>query len=127
MTSAHIDLIEPVEIVCDDVPAGVSFFRDVLALPVRELDGRRAEVQLGPRLTACLQPRPDDQPVRRGHRGAGLILEIEVPEVTAAVQEIRRRGGAVLIEPVVTEWGTESAFVAGPGDLVVELYRPLPR
>jgi hypothetical protein len=32
----------------------------------------------------------------------------------------------VLVDPVITDWDTESAFIAGPDGILVELYRPLP-
>jgi hypothetical protein len=41
------------------------------------------------------------------------------------VGELRRRGASVLIDPVTTDYGTESAFVAGPAGVIVELYRLL--
>jgi hypothetical protein len=31
----------------------------------------------------------------------------------------------VLLEPVITDWGWESAMLAGPGGVVINLYREL--
>jgi catechol 2,3-dioxygenase-like lactoylglutathione lyase family enzyme len=112
-----------VELALDDVPAGARFFRHVLALPVRYDDLQHAEVRLTADVTVRLAPaRPYTGVVT--HRTPGPMLQLEVPVVSAALVELRRRGATVLIEPVLTEWGTESAFVAGPGDLVIEVYRP---
>lgn len=107
---------------CRDVPAGVSFFRDVLALPVRQRDPSFAEVRLG-RYTAALEP-PSREYAAGEERPPGAILQIEVDDVPTAVSELRRRGATVLMDDVRTEWGTRSAFVAGPDDLLVELYQP---
>jgi catechol 2,3-dioxygenase-like lactoylglutathione lyase family enzyme len=112
-----------VELAIDDLPAAARFFRQVLALPVRRLSLERAEVRLTPDITAHLVPAASrSRPVIR--QGPGPILQLEVPEVRAAVTELRRRGATVLVDRVLTDWGTESAFVAGPGDLVIEVYRP---
>lgn len=109
-------------LVCDDVPAGALFFRDVMALPVRQRDAHHAEVQLGDR-TAHLTARPEDRPGTSTPQTKGVILKIEVVDVAASVAQLRSRGATVLLEPVLTEWGTESAFVAGPDACVIELYR----
>lgn len=133
MPNTHLTLL------CDDVAAGASFFRDVLALPVRQRDPHHVDVELGGR-TATLTPRPvatppgpalsldsaDDDLHGRRTQGPATILEVEVPDVREAVRELHARGATVLLGPVLTEWDTESAFVAGPDGLVVELYRPRP-
>jgi catechol 2,3-dioxygenase-like lactoylglutathione lyase family enzyme len=102
---------------CTDVAAGATFFRDVLALPVRQRAGRDVEVDLGD-VTATLTTgarRPEGTPA--------VIVEIAVDDLHAAIREMQRRGADVLIGPVLTDWGTESAFMAGPDGVVVELYR----
>jgi catechol 2,3-dioxygenase-like lactoylglutathione lyase family enzyme len=127
---------------CEDVAAGATFFREVLALPVRQRDGRRVDVEMGP-LTATLtawddvagRPSPADTaagspaavdgapPAEAGPSGPAVIVELEVEDVRAAVGELRRRGARVLVEPVTTDYGTDSAFIAGPAGVIVELYR----
>jgi catechol 2,3-dioxygenase-like lactoylglutathione lyase family enzyme len=108
-------------VLCDDVDAGTTFFRDVLELPVRQRDAVHVDVELG-HCTATLAPR---RGVGSGPETAepAVILEVEVADVREAVRDLRRRGATVLLGPVVTEWDTESAFVAGPDGVVVELYR----
>jgi catechol 2,3-dioxygenase-like lactoylglutathione lyase family enzyme len=109
-----------INLVCHDVAAGATFFQDILALPVRQRGPRYAEVDLG-RLTASLTPAPATP--SPGPRPPGVVLPLEVGDVDAAVLEVRRRGATVLLETVLTEWGTESAFIAGPDDMIIELYR----
>jgi catechol 2,3-dioxygenase-like lactoylglutathione lyase family enzyme len=124
-----------VTLVCRDIPAGVAFFRDVLALPVRQRGPHYAEIDLGDR-TAGLTPPPEaadtdeSDPNRQSvlaripsQRTRGVILQVRVDDVVAALEEARSRGAIVLMDRVITEWGTESAFVAGPDDVVVEIYR----
>jgi catechol 2,3-dioxygenase-like lactoylglutathione lyase family enzyme len=116
-TTTHLDLT------LDDVSAGVAFFRQVLALPVRALDGDHAEIRLGPGLVAHLRPTPGTSD-RTGPNSPGPILRLQTPDVRGAIAELRRRGAQVLVEPVLTDWGTESAFVAGPDNVIIEVYRP---
>lgn len=133
MPATHLTLA------CENVAAGAAFFRDVLALPVRQRDEHDVDVDLG-MLTATLTPRHDATPGSRpGGSGndpdraseatppersnPAVIIEVEVDDVREAVLELRRRGATVLVGPVLTEWDTESAFIAGPDGVVVELYR----
>jgi len=113
----HIDL--PVADVC----AGAHFFRRVLAFPVHLHDGDHADVVLAPHLVGHLRRVPPHR-ATEAERQAGTLIELQVPSVREAVDEVRRRGATVLIDPVITEWDTISAFVAGPDDMVIELYAP---
>lgn len=100
-----------------DTDACTTFYRDVLAVPVRQRDGRHVEVELGP-VTATLTPAEDQV-----GSGRGVVLQVAVPDVRRAIAELRRRGATVLLEPMVTDWDTESAFVEGPDAVVVEIYQ----
>jgi catechol-2,3-dioxygenase len=115
----HLDLT------VHDLPAAAEFFRQVLALPVHQTRGSDLEVRLAAGLTAHLRPAagPDTMVAAVTPRPAP-ILQVLVPEVRGALGELRRRGATVLVEPVLTEWGTEAAYLAGPEGLVIEIYRP---
>ena len=121
MTCTHI--VTHLDLALDDVPAGARFFRDVLALPVRRFTWDHVEVRLAGDLVADLRTAPPSRGPRLRSQ-PGPMLQVEVAAVRPAVAELRRRGATILIEPVLTDWGTESAFIAGPGDLVIEVYRP---
>jgi len=108
----HLDLI------VRDVPAATAFFRDVLGLPVRTSDARFAEVGSGV-VTIMLSP----DALVPTKPSAGVILHFQVDDVVAALEEARAKGATVLMEPTRTDWGTESAMIAGPEDVVVDLYR----
>jgi len=53
----------------------------------------------------------------------GTLLQFRSDDVRADIEEIRGRGGNVVLEPVDTDWGTTSAYVAGPHGVLVELYK----
>ncbi|RZU01576.1 putative glyoxalase superfamily protein PhnB [Kribbella rubisoli] len=53
----------------------------------------------------------------------GTLLQFSSDDVRADIEEIRRRGGNVVLEPTETDWGTTSAYVAGPHGVLVELYK----
>jgi predicted enzyme related to lactoylglutathione lyase len=53
----------------------------------------------------------------------GTLLQFSSDDVRADIEEIRRRGGNIVLEPVETDWGTTSAYVAGPHGVLVELYK----
>jgi len=65
------------------------------------------------------------------HRGAmvdevaplgGTLLQFSSDDVHADIEAIRARGGKIALEPTTTDWGTTSAYVAGPHNLLVELF-----
>jgi len=114
MNLDHLDLI------VRDVPGATAFFRDVLGLTVRVEDARFAEID-GGAVTIMLSP----EALVPTRPAAGTILHFQVEDVTAAVERARSRGAKVLLEPTRTDWGWESAMIAGPEEVIIDLYRPL--
>jgi predicted enzyme related to lactoylglutathione lyase len=53
----------------------------------------------------------------------GTLLQFSSDDVRADIEEIRGRGGKIVLEPTETDWGTTSAYVAGPHGVLVELYK----
>ncbi len=106
------------DLIVRDVPAAVAFFVNVVGLSVRISDENFAELESG-EVTIMLSPTAmvPVKPV------AGVILHLQVENVQAALDRARRFGATILMEPTVTDWGTESLMLAGPEDLVVDLYR----
>ncbi|MCS6881458.1 MAG: VOC family protein [Oscillochloridaceae bacterium] len=106
------------DLIVRDVPAATAFFRDVVGLPVRVEDARFAELDGG---AIMIMLSPDALvPVQEA---AGVILHIQVDDVEGALERARRSGAAVLLEPTRTDWGTESAMIAGPEGIIVDFYR----
>lgn len=103
----------------EETAALAAFFADTLGLSVEgEAAAGYAEVKLGT-VTVAL------------HRGAmvefaplgGVLLQLACADVDAEVEEVRRRGGDIAVEPEDTDWGTRHAYVRGPQGLLIELYR----
>lgn len=111
----HIDLI------VEDVPAATTFFREVLGLQVVAEDTRFAELD-GDGVKLLLSPEAmvPARPV------GGVILHFQVEDVVAAAAHARDRGATILKDVFQTDWGWESVLIAGPEEIVVDLYRVLP-
>lgn len=53
----------------------------------------------------------------------GLILHHYVEDVTEAVARAVAAGAELLRGPLTTDWGTEAAYLKGPGQLIVDVCR----
>ncbi|HEY8452105.1 MAG: VOC family protein [Micromonosporaceae bacterium] len=96
-----------------------AFFADVLGLPVEgDPAAGYAEVRADGSTIALHRGGP--VPGVRPH--GGTLLQFRCDDVPGAVEEIRRRGGTVAVEPHRADWGTVSAYVSGPNGILVELY-----
>ncbi|WP_433168426.1 VOC family protein [Kribbella sp. CA-247076] len=97
-----------------------AFFGDVLGL---EISGNAAEgyaeVKAGAMTIALHTGAMVDDYGAHG----GTLLQFSSDNVRADVEEIRGRGGRIVLEPTETDWGTTSAYVAGPHGILVELYK----
>ena len=54
-------------------------------------------------------------------RTDGVILHEYVDDVPAAVERAVAAGAELLLGPLTTDWGTQSAYLRGPGNLVVDV------
>ncbi len=110
--------LDNLDLIVQDVPSAAAFFRDVVGLTLRVSEERFAELDAGD-VTIMLSP-DALVPVKRA---AGVILHFQVDDVGQALERDRSHGATVLLEPTRTDWGTESAMIAGPEDIVVDFYR----
>jgi predicted enzyme related to lactoylglutathione lyase len=108
------------DLIVRDVPAATAFFRDVVGLAVRVGEERFAELESG---AATIMLSPDAMVPTEPARG--VILHFEVEDVIAALAHARGQGATVLLEPTHTDWGTQSAMIAGPEGIIVDFFRPL--
>jgi predicted enzyme related to lactoylglutathione lyase len=96
------------------------FFADVLGL---EVSGNAAEgyaeVKAGTMTIALHTGAMIDDFGALG----GTLLQFTSDDVRGDIEAIRARGGKIALEPVATDWGTTSAYVAGPHGVLVELYQ----
>lgn len=114
-------LLNQLDLIVQNVPEATAFFRDVLGLTVRFAEERFAELDAGG-FTLMLSP---DALVPAPTNAAGVILHFQVDEVAQALESARTHGAKVLLEPTLTGWGTESALIAGPEEVIIDLYRPV--
>src|SRR5581483_3277974 len=104
--------LDNLDVIVKNVPAAAAFFRDVVGLTLRVNEERYAELDAGP-VTLMLSP---DAMVPM-KQAAGVILHFQVEDVAQALEKARSKGAKVLLEVTRTDWGTESAMIAGPEDV----------
>ena len=99
------------------MPNAARFFRDVVGLSLQvneprfaQLDGDSITIMLSPDALIPVQP------------ASGIILHIEVEDVLAYSRTARTQPAQVLLEPSQTDWGTESAMIAGPEGIIIDFY-----
>jgi predicted enzyme related to lactoylglutathione lyase len=112
-------ILNQIDLIVRDVPGAAAFLRDALGLTLRVNEERYAELVAGP-MTIMLSP--DAMVPMKG--AGGVILHFQVEDVAAACGRAQEHGAAVLLPPTRTDWGTESALIAGPEGVVIDLYRP---
>lgn len=112
--------LNAIDLMVRNVPEATAFFRDVVGLPVNVAEERFAELDAG---QFILMLSPDAMVPTRP--AAGTILHFLVENVTEALEQARKKGAKVLLERTQTDWGWESAMIAGPEDTVIDFYRPL--
>jgi predicted enzyme related to lactoylglutathione lyase len=96
------------------------FFSGVLGLEVSgDASEGYAEVKAGAITIALHRGSMMDDVTPHG----GTLLQFSSDDVHADIEEIRGRGGDIILEPTNTDWGTTSAYVAGPHNVLVELYK----
>lgn len=113
-------IFNTIDLVVRDVPAAAAFFREVVGLELRVSDERFAELGAGP-TTIMLTP----DALIPTKPAAGVILHFQVEDVALALDHARSRGATVLLERTRTDWGWESAIIAGPEEIAVDFYRPV--
>ncbi|MBV7328477.1 VOC family protein [Chloroflexi bacterium TSY] len=110
--------LNSIDLMVSDVPAAAKFFREVAGMELRFDDVRFADLASG---EFALMLSPDAMVPTEKARG--IILHFAVDDVAQTVQTAIEKGATVLLEPVKTDWGTESAMIQGPEGIVVDFYR----
>ena len=113
-------VLDNLDIVVPDVPAATRFLTDAIGLTAEVAEDRYAQFTTGG-ITLMLTPDllVDSAPNR------GTIVHFRVPDVPAALERARGAGARVLWGPADTDRGTHSVLLAGPAELVVDLYSPV--
>ena len=109
-----------IDLIVRDVPTAARFFRDIVGLTLRvdeprfaELDGEAITIMLSADALIPVQP------------ASGVILHIQVEDIRAALEQALKHNARVLLELTQTDWGTESAIIAGPEGIAIDFYKPL--
>ncbi len=112
-----------------DLDASITFYRDVLGVPLRftehgyaEFDTKGARLALyeRARLSGLIRRRPTDG----GPTGEVVFM---VDDVDAEAERLRTAGVEVLAGPVDHPWGHRTVHVADPDGHVVEFAQRIPR
>jgi predicted enzyme related to lactoylglutathione lyase len=94
-----------------DLDRSVTFYRDVLGLKPSSAGDGWAEFDLG-NVTLAIFVSSDDAPQSPSPRGAAVALA--VPDVPAAVEELRGKGVPIMMDTVDTPSVCQTAAIADP-------------
>jgi predicted enzyme related to lactoylglutathione lyase len=113
--------VTAIDLQVDDVPAAVALLSSAYGWEVTADGPDFGELMAGD-LRVMLSK---DAMVEWGAT-SGVILHDYVDDVGAAVEKAVAAGAELLLGPVTTDWGTEAAYLKGPGDLIVDLCKDAP-
>jgi lactoylglutathione lyase len=116
-------------VTADDFDRALTFYRDVLGLPVvadySSPDGRALMFDAGRARLELFDPRQAEHidDVEVGRRVAGPVrVAFEVPEAAAATQAAADGGAEFQAAPIRTPWGSLNARLAAPAGLQLTLF-----
>jgi len=117
-----------VRILVGSFSASYSFYRDGLGLPTEWPDnGSYAEFETGGDTKLAIFPRAEmagDVDLRPA--GDGVLLVLDMGDVDAAADDLRRRGIALVDDPHDRpEWGLRIVHIRDPDGHLVELFRDI--
>ncbi|WP_370248459.1 VOC family protein [Nocardioides sp.] len=110
--------VQAIDLQVDDVPAATRMLSEAYGWRVVAADPNFGELDAGG-LRVMLSR---DAMVPWGQLD-GVILHHHVDDVDAAVDRAVAAGAELLAGPLRTDWGTEAAYLRGPGRLVVDVCR----
>lgn len=110
--------VQAIDIQVDDVSAATSLLTKAYGWRVLTDDPNFGELDAGG-IRIMLSR---DAMVPWGALG-GLILHHYVDDVAAAVSRAVSAGAELVSGPLRTDWGTEAAYLRGPGGLIVDVCR----
>ena len=110
--------VRAIDIQVDDIPKATKLLADAYGWRVLSDDASFGELDAGG-LRVMLSR---DAMVPWGELG-GVILHEYVDDVARAAERAVAAGAELVAGPLKTDWGTESAYLKGPGQLIVDLCR----
>ena len=112
--------VTAIDIQVDDVEAGTRLLTSAYGWRVLTADPNFGELDAG-----GLRVMLSREAMIPWGRTDGVILHHSVEDVAAAVETAMAAGAELLSGPVHTDWGTEAAYLKGPGGLIVDVCRDL--
>lgn len=110
--------VTAIDIQVDDVPAATKLLSQAYGWRVLSDDPGFGELDAG-----GLRVMLSQEAMVPWGKINGVILHHYVDDVAAAVKTAIEAGAELLAGPVRTDWGTEAAYLKGPGGLVVDVCR----
>ena len=110
--------LNQIDVIVPDVPRSARMLARLFDVEPDEVGDRFAQLTLDA-MTIMLSP---DALVPMGE-ARGVILHVEVDESVDAEERARAAGAQILRPTTRTDWGTVSTLIAGPGGVVIDLYR----
>jgi lactoylglutathione lyase len=120
--------INAITLFVEDLPATKQFYLDVFELPVFFEDDVSAVFSFGGTLVNLLQASEapeliEPASVAPADAGSRLQLTINVDDVDAVCDELRRRGAELLNGPTDRPWGVRTAAFRDPAGHIWEIAR----
>lgn len=110
--------VTAIDIQVDDIPAAVELLSHAYGWRVLSDDPGFGELDAG-----GLRIMLSREAMVPWGKADGVILHHYVDDVAAAVGRAVTAGAELLAGPLRTDWGTEAAYLRGPGALVVDVCR----
>ena len=108
-----------------DFEANLTFYRDVLQLPVKETytrtDGRRGAILLVGSNTE-LEILSTHDPLKAVLPSSGIGIRIRVADIETSYKRLERMDVEILNMPTRWNWGERGFDVCSPGGLRIQLY-----
>lgn len=110
----------------EDLAACRQFYREVFGLPVHFEDDASAVFKFGGTLVNLLKVTAADELIRPAQvagpdSGSRMQFSLEVDDVDATCEELRRRGVRLLNGPIDRPWGIRTASFKDPGGHIWEI------
>jgi catechol 2,3-dioxygenase-like lactoylglutathione lyase family enzyme len=120
--------IAAITLFVEDLAEAKRFYADVFGLPVAFEDDNSAVFKFGETLVNPLEAREAPSlvapaPVAPRDSGVRFQFTLEVDDVDAMAEEVRRRGAELLNGPMDRPWGIRTATFRDPGGHVWEIAR----
>jgi catechol 2,3-dioxygenase-like lactoylglutathione lyase family enzyme len=120
------DRITAITLFAEDLDSSRAFYQRLLDVPVVFEDADSFVISIGGTLINVLRATAaaelvEPATVGRPDAGPRCVLTIEVDDVDAAVEQLRRRDVEILSGPITRPWGPRTANVRDPAGHIWEL------